>query len=175
MYLKSTHSQLMDGGHKWEITLFCNTEANSIGSVDITPKSRGSIVVPNNSKPKPTAYTMNYTVSKYDQPPYNFTATITFNKTNETKTVSVPANMATDRKRRKTDGGSDDDDEYYHDQNRHNDGFDDSQQKEQPPSPPEKDHQIKKGKKFLCIYFDGKSKPLSEKDDVSKGKCCIIM
>ncbi|RIA95379.1 hypothetical protein C1645_803043 [Glomus cerebriforme] len=162
MYLKSTHTQLTDGGHQWEVTLFCSAESNSIGSVDITPKSKGGKVVPNNAKPRPTAYTMIYTLSKYDQPPYKFTATITFDKTSETKTVSVPANMATDRKRRKADGSVDD-------------GYDDTEEVEQPPQPSEKD---KKGKKFLCFNFGGKSKPLSEKDEVQppKGCCaCTIM
>jgi len=165
MYLKSTHTQLTDGGHQWEVTLFCSAESNAIGSVDIIPKSKGGRVVPNNAKPRPTAYTMIYTLSKYDQPPYKFTATITFDKTNEKKTVSVPANMATDRKRRKADGSVDD-------------GYDDehSEKVEQPPQPSEKDR--KKGKKFLCFNFGGKSKPLSEKDDVQppKGCCaCTIM
>ncbi|EXX60649.1 hypothetical protein RhiirA5_356088 [Rhizophagus irregularis] len=166
MYLKSTHTQLTDGGHQWEVTLFCSAESNSIGSVDIIPKSKGGKVVPNNAKPRPTAYTMIYTLSKYDQPPYKFTATITFDKKNTTKTVSVPANMATDRKRRKADGSVDD-------------GYDDehSEKVEQPPQPSEKDR--KKGKKFLCFNFGGKSNPLSEKDgDVQppKGCCaCTIM
>src|ERR1051325_1449681 len=163
MYLKSNHSQLTDGGHQWEVILFCSAEANGITSVDITPKSKGSKVVPNDAKPRPTAYTMIYALSKYDQPPSRFTATITFDKTNETKTVSVPANMATDRKRRRADGSVDDDDD-----------DDTSQEVEQIPQPPEKDH--KKGRKFLCIQFGGKSKPLSEKDEVPKGCCaCTIM
>ncbi|CAG8561963.1 14107_t:CDS:2 [Rhizophagus irregularis] len=89
MYLKSTHTQLTDGGHQWEVTLFCSAESNSIGSVDIIPKSKV----------------------------------------------------------------------------------------EQPPQPSEKDR--KKGKKFLCFNFGGKSNPLSEKDgDVQppKGCCaCTIM
>ncbi|GES72847.1 hypothetical protein GLOIN_2v1580859 [Rhizophagus clarus] len=153
MYLKSTHTQLNDGGHQWEVTLFCSAEANSIGSVDITPKSKGGRVVPNNAKPRPTAYTMIYTLSKYDEPPYKFTATITFDKTNETKIVSVPANMATDRKRRKADGSVDDS---YDDEN--------SEKVEQPPQPSDKDR--KKGKKILCFNFGGKSKPLSEKDEI---------
>jgi hypothetical protein len=167
MYLKSTHTQLTDGGHQWEVTLFCSNESNSIGSVDITPKSKGGRVVPNNAKPRPTAYTMIYTLSKYDQPPFKFTATITFDKTSETKTVSVPANMATDRKRRRADGSVDDSDDDYNDN---------SEKVEQPPQPSEKDR--KKGKKFLCFNFGGKSKPLSEKDDVHppKGCCaCSIM
>ncbi|CAG8438887.1 6683_t:CDS:2 [Diversispora eburnea] len=88
MYLKSTHSPLNDGGHQWEITLFCNNEAHSIGHVDIMPKSKASKVIPNEAKP-PTAYTMVYTTnSKYDNPPEKFSATITFSKTNEKKTVT---------------------------------------------------------------------------------------
>jgi hypothetical protein len=165
MYLKSTHSPLVDGGHQWEVTLFCSAESNSIGSVDMAPKSKGSRVVPNNAKPRPTAYTMIYALSKYDQPPLRFTATITFDKTNETKTVSVPENMATDRKRRRADGSVDDDNNYNNT----------SQEVEQPPQPPEK---VKRGKKFLCFQFGGKSKPLSEKDEIPppKGCCaCTIM
>ncbi|CAG8626945.1 40073_t:CDS:2 [Gigaspora margarita] len=86
MYLKSTHSPLPEGGHQWEITLFCSTEANTIAHVDITPKSRASKVIPNDAKPAPTAYTMTYTSSKFEEPPYKFIAVITFKiKDNRTK------------------------------------------------------------------------------------------
>ncbi|CAG8547495.1 14148_t:CDS:2 [Gigaspora rosea] len=74
------HIADLDSGHQWEITLFCSTEANTIAHVDITPKSRASKVIPNDAKPAPTAYTMTYTSSKFEEPPYKFIAVITFKK-----------------------------------------------------------------------------------------------
>jgi len=167
MYLKSTHSRLLDGGHQWEVTLFCNAEANTIGSVDILPKTRGSKVVPNDAKPAPTAYTMVYTSSKNDQPPPQFTAIITLLKTNEKKTVTVPANMETDRKRRRADGSVDD-----------GDGADPnaylpSPPPPPPPPPPAKDERKRKG---LCrMFVCGSNSSDPEKGEASKGCCCIIM
>ncbi|CAG8708289.1 8603_t:CDS:1, partial [Racocetra persica] len=78
MYLKSTHSVPTEGGHEWEITLFCSTEANTIATVDMSPKSRASRVVPNDAKPAPTAYSMKYICSKFEDPPMKFSAVITF-------------------------------------------------------------------------------------------------
>ncbi|CAH1757103.1 11990_t:CDS:1 [Entrophospora sp. SA101] len=166
MYLKSTHSQLLDGGHQWDVTLFCNAEANSIASVSINPKSKGSKVVANDAKPAPTAYTMSYTCSKNDLPPVKFSAIITFLKTNEKKTVSVPANMATDRKRRRADGSTD------HDES--NDNHNQVNNEQPLPLPlSEKEGKEKRRKLYLCF---GRSKPIvSEKDEVPKGSCCCII
>ncbi|CAG8578982.1 9426_t:CDS:1, partial [Acaulospora morrowiae] len=171
MYLKSTHSQLVDGGHQWEITLFCHTEANSIIHVDILPKSKSSKVVPNDAKPAPTAYTMTYTTSsRQEVPPVKFTATITL-KNNEKKVVSVPANMATDRKRRKADGLTDDEDGSDDRTGDNRDGF----ATEKPPITQEEPIKRKRG--FCAVLCTGKSssKELSEKDaENAPGCCCVI-
>src|SRR5262245_35409179 len=102
MYLKSSHTHLVDGAHQWEVTLFCSAEANNIASVEMLPKSRRSHVFGNEAKPAPTAYTMLYTVSPHEDLPDNFSATIVF-KSGERKIVTVPANTLTDRKRRRAD------------------------------------------------------------------------
>ncbi|CAG8437024.1 10496_t:CDS:2 [Ambispora gerdemannii] len=154
MYLKSTHTCLLDGNHQWEVTLFCSAEANTIKSVDIVPKSRGAKVVPNDAKPAPTAYTMIYTTSstvKSDNHiPYQFSATITFLKSNEKKTVSVPANMATDRKRRKADFNDNNNGQF--DQSNSNHDIEGEVEDVSPPPPPPKDEKIKRSWKcFNCL------------------------
>ncbi|KAG9296011.1 hypothetical protein G9A89_011863 [Geosiphon pyriformis] len=162
MYLKSTHSQLIGGGHQWEVTLFCNTEANTIKYVDITPKSRGSRVVPNEAKPAPTAYTMTYTTSTTDNAPHRFTAVITFLKGNEKKTVSVPAHMATDRKRRKAE--EDEEEPVMVEKEEEEEEEEKKEEKDQRPIPPPKDFVYKRrdrkyfGRLFKCFGKKSKSK-----------------
>ncbi|KAF0531896.1 hypothetical protein F8M41_011625 [Gigaspora margarita] len=173
MYLKSTHSPLSEGGHQWEITLFCSTEANTIAHVDITPKSRASKVIPNDAKPAPTAYTMTYTSSKFEELPYKFIAVITFKiKDNRTKKkiIKVPANIATDRKRRREDGFEEE--EFYEEdqEEEHVEEEEVTNEKSLPPPPP------KKKKRALCSVFNrSKNNTLSEKDDATQKCCCTIM
>ncbi|CAG8565023.1 5653_t:CDS:2 [Dentiscutata heterogama] len=94
MYVKSYHTPLSDGGHKWDITLFCSNEANTIAHVDINPKSRGSKVVPNDAKPAPTAYTMTYiSSSKFEDLPLKFVTVITFkSRNNKTRKKIIRVN-----------------------------------------------------------------------------------
>ncbi|CAG8489318.1 3039_t:CDS:1 [Ambispora leptoticha] len=185
----------MDGNHQWEVTLFCNAEANTIKSVDIVPKSRGSKVVPNDAKPAPTAYTMIYTTSSTirsdNQIPYQFSATITFLKSDEKKTVSVPANMATDRKRRKADYDEDNTNNGQFDQSNSNKDIEgDEVEDVLPPPPPPKDEKIKRSWTcFNCLGTKNNSqrrKPGESMDEkggidddgvVNKGCCCkcVIM
>ncbi|CAG8554882.1 10132_t:CDS:1 [Paraglomus brasilianum] len=165
MYLKSTHSRLVDGGHQWEVTLFCSAEANTIASVDIYPKGRTSKVLPNDAKPAPTAYTMTYSSSRNEDPPERFTAEITF-RAGGKKTVTVPANMATDRKRRRPDGSVDDEA---------------VEMENQPSSPPNEENIKKKRSKGCFVWFtrrknknkdDMDEKRTGEEDDAPKG-CCF--